>query len=357
MAYSDMTYEVIMQRMMNRVAENHPNIDLREGSIVFNALASAAIELSIAYAELSNTRDESFVATASREGILQGCKDIGMDVSIFEASAGVHKGEFNVEVPIGSRWNCGLYNYVVTEFVEVNESNYYVYNMDCEASGSAPNNITGDLTAITDMPSDLTYAKVVECVIEGEDETSDEDIVTAYYNFVGDTKVDGNLAQYKQWCEEYDGVGNYKIIPLWNGDNTVKVSILSASNQVASDELIAEFQEYLDPNVSGMGDGVAPIGAFVTVSTATPLSVSISAHVKMKPNYNDTQPISDAVSAYFSAISYAKTSVPYMNVGSVILSVEGVESVSDLLINEGTVDITLGTEQIPFLEAARWVVD
>ena len=89
MAYENMTYEVILQRMMDRVTTQYPNLDNREGSIIFNALSPAAIELAIMYTELDNVLNESFVNTASREYILIGCEQMGMDTSIFEASAGV----------------------------------------------------------------------------------------------------------------------------------------------------------------------------------------------------------------------------------------------------------------------------
>jgi len=355
MAYENMTYEVILQRMMARVTSQYPNLDNREGSMLFNALASAALELAIAYTEIDNSRNESFVNTASREFILMGCSDMGMDITQFEAKAGTHKGEFNVEVPIGSRWNCELYNYTVTEYIGL-ENNYHTYRLVCETSGTAPNNQTGDLAPITDAPADLTHAALVECLIEGENEVTDEGVRTAYYEFVNSSVSDGNIAQYERWCSEYDGVGNSKVFPLWDGANTVKVSILSASNRAATPELIAEFQNYLDPNTSGMGDGVAPIGAFVTVTTATELPINVSATITMKAGYTDTSAIATQLTKYFSTIAYEKSSVAYMNVGAEILNAAGVESISNLTLNNGTSDITLADEQIPVLGTTNWTV-
>ena len=66
MAYESQTYEVILTRMMERVKESYPDLDTREGSLLYNALAPAALELAIAYTELDNIRSESFVNTASR---------------------------------------------------------------------------------------------------------------------------------------------------------------------------------------------------------------------------------------------------------------------------------------------------
>jgi uncharacterized phage protein gp47/JayE len=260
-----------------------------------------------------------------------------------------------VEVEIGSRWNCDLFNYEDISYIGL-EDGYHCYEMQCETFGTTPNNQTGDLTAITDVPNGLEYAKLIECLIEGENITSDEDVKQAYFDYVNSVATDGNTSQYERWCNEFDGIGNAKVFPLWNGDNTVKVSILSASNQAATPTLIEDFQNYLDPGITGMGDGVAPIGAFVTVTTATEVPINVSATVKMKAGYSDTSTIATELSKYFSEISYEKSMLPYMNVGATILGVEGVEFISDLLVNGATEDITFGEEEIPVIGTTNWVV-
>jgi uncharacterized phage protein gp47/JayE len=355
MAYENMTYEIILQRMMNRVTYKYPNLDNREGSIIFNALAPAALELAIAYSELDNVLAESFVDTASREYILRGCQQMGMDITQFEAKAGTHKGVFNVEVEIGSRWNCELYNYVVTSYIG-KEDEYFAYEMLCETLGTSPNKQTGDLTAITDVPNGLEYAKLIECLIEGENVTSDEDIKQAYFDHVNSTAYDGNVAQYVEWCKEFDGIGNARIFPLWNGDNTVKVSILSASNKKASDTLIEDFQNFLDPGTTGMGDGVAPIGAFVTVTTAEEVPIDVSATITFKAGYADTSVLETELEEYLSGLAYKKNTVGYMNIGAIILNYEGIEAVNDLTVNGGTSNVMLSDEQIPVVGTLTWAV-
>ena len=357
MAYEMQTYETILSRMMERVSTKYPNLDTREGSILFNALAPAALELAIMYTELDNVLKESFVNTASREYLLIACEQMGMNTSVFEASASVHKGEFNIEVPIGSRWNCDLYNYIVTEFIQQNdETELYEYRMVCETTGTASNNQTGILIPITDIGATANHAELTECLIEGENETSDEDIKTAYFDFVNSVATDGNVTQYIKWCNEYDGIGNAKIFSLWNGPNTVKVSILSTSNEVASETLINDFQNYLDPGSEGMGNGVAPIGAIVTVSTATPVPITINATVMLSDGFSDTSIIDKQLQAYFAEIAYKKNVLSYMSVGAEILKTEGVEFVSNLTLNGGTSDIVLGDEEIPALGTTTWEV-
>ena len=357
MAYESMTYEYIIARMISRISADYPTIDIREGSMVFNAVASAAMECAILYTELDNSRNESFIKTASREYILKGCDQVGIDISIFNATPAFVKGVFNVPIEMYSRWNLGLHNYLVIEEMENDtEDGMYYYKMQCESIGSEPNVLTGDLTPIDFIDGNLTTSKITECLIEGEDETPDDEIVDYYVEYINHTASDGNIGQYKLWCQEFPGIGNYRIFPLWNGDNTVKVSILNSSNRSASEELIAEFQEYLDPGTTGMGDGIAPIGAFVTVSTATEQVVTVSAKVKFKDGYSDISAIDTALSNFFAEIAYEKSTVGYMNVGAKILDIEGVDFITDLALNGGTVDIPLGDEVIPILGTTNWTV-
>lgn len=355
-----MTYEYIIARMIERITTDYPDLDIREGSIVFNAVASAAMELAIMYTELDNVLKESFVPTASREYILLGCEQVGINTDIFSATNGFFKALFNVEIELSSRWNLDKYNYIVVEQLEdetdEDDNTLYAYRMQCETAGSDPNNITGTLLPIDYINGDLTIAQLTECLIPGEDESSDEDIIQYYLEFVNNSIIDGNKKQYEEWANDFNGIGKSKVFPLWDGPNTVKVSILNSDNEVASSTLIEDFQEYLDPGTTGMGDGVAPIGAFVTVTTPTTKAINISCTVNFKDGYSETTPIDEMLTNYFKSISYDKSYVSYMTVGSVILDVPSVESISNLTINSGTSDISLGAEEIPVLGTVNWTV-
>lgn len=257
MAYENMTYEYLFERMKERVTDKYPNLDSRESSMIYNALSSEAMELAIAYTELDNVRNETFIQTASRDGKIKRCEEQNIDVSIFDSTYGTFEGKFDGEITIGSRWNLDLYNYTVTEFrnsaVE-SETTYYYYAMECETAGSAANSVRGMLVPITDAPAGVTYSELTNVLIPGRDEFTDEEIEEYYISHVNGTATDGNVAQYQQWCDEYPDVGNHKIFPCWNGINTVEVSILDNENGIASDLLIKEFQEYLDPPTSYIED-------------------------------------------------------------------------------------------------------
>ena len=164
------------------------------------------------------------------------------------------------------------------------------------------------------------------------------------------------------------------MIPLWNGVNTVKVSILSADNKAASSTLVDGFQNYLDPPTStindnkqasdypqgrGMGNGLAPIGAIVTVTTGTEVTVDVSANVTIKSGYTaDTvkSNMTNAVIEYLRNTAYTKSKLSYMGVGAAIIAADGVDYISNLVINGSATDITLDVEDCPVIGTTSWTV-
>lgn len=352
------TYAIIMNRMESRVRENYPEIDYREGSMIFNALAPAAMELAIMYSEMDNIFKEQFIQTATRESMLKLCEQVGLDISQFSATYCTVRARFDAEIEVGSRWNCDLYNYTVTEFIDIVDGRWEYY-MQCETAGSAPNMTMGEITPINYVNNDLKNASIIGIVATAQDEWTDDEIRSAYIEHVNNYAIDGNVAQYKKWAREYPGIGKYKVFPLWDGANTVKVSILDEDYLPCTSDFIAEFQNYLDPGVTGMGDGVAPIGAFATVSTATPKTIDVSAQVSIEEDYDSDavfSMMSETLGVYFREISYEKSTVSYMNVGAVLSAVAGVEFINNLEINNSTANISLADEEVPSLGNATWTL-
>jgi uncharacterized phage protein gp47/JayE len=108
----------------------------------------------------------------------------------------------------------------------------------------------------------------------------------------------------------------------------------------------------------GMGNGVAPIGAFVTVSRATEKTVNVAANVKLANGYSEINmpDIESKLTEFFSNVAYDKSVISFMSVGAAILDVPGVEFVSNLTINGKSEDIIVGNEEIPVLGKGVWTV-
>lgn len=347
MAYEHMTYDYIQDRKLDYITSENPNVDTRESSMIRQATAADSLELAIAYTELENTRAETFIGTASRAGKLNRCDEVGINTSIFDATHAIAKGVFNAEVEIGSRWNLDIFNYTVIDMIGADGNGELEFMLKCETAGTAPNGVLGELTAIDNIPTGLTKAEITEILTDGQNEATDDEIERFYLNKVSGSISDGNVAQYEQWCleftdDEFGRIGRHKITPLWNGSNTVKVSILNSSNDFAPQELIDAFQEYLDPNVEGMGNGRAPIGAFVTVDTASKFDITVSAQVGYKAGYDTSSNsiIKTAITDFFKELAFAKTKLNYLELGGKLAGCENVDSITNLKINGGTDDIT-----------------
>ena len=111
--FEAMSYKGLLERMLARVPET---FDKREGSILYDALAPAAMELQLMYLNLESIFREMFADTASREYLIRRAAERG--IAPLPAAYAVLKGKFapaSVEIPAGARFSCGEYDYSVLE--------------------------------------------------------------------------------------------------------------------------------------------------------------------------------------------------------------------------------------------------
>ena len=96
--YEHMTFESLMKEMLSRIPND---LDKREGSVLYNALAPSAVELQNTYIEMDNILDMVFVDTTEGVFLTKKCHERGIER--LPATNAICKGEFNIDVPIGSR--------------------------------------------------------------------------------------------------------------------------------------------------------------------------------------------------------------------------------------------------------------
>lgn len=268
MNYDSMTFEYILQRMLNRV----PDImDKREGSIIYDALAPAAIELAIMYIEFNSIINESYADTASRDYLIKRAAERG--IIPHEATYAIVEGTFTpteLEIPIGSRFSCDTLNYEVINKIENGK-----YQLRCETTGTLGNGITGTLIPI-DYIDGLETATISSILIPGENEEDTEALRQRYFDSFANNAFGGNKSDYIQKTNAIDGVGATKVTPVWQGGGTVLLTILDSEFNKASNTLIEKVQNEIDPSNDANGIGLAPIGHIVTVNTATEVKINIT---------------------------------------------------------------------------------
>lgn len=378
--FENKTFENILSNMLSYVSDKNPDLDTRTGSIIYTALAPIALELETAYHEMDMLLDETFLATASKEYLAKHGDQLGLELN--EATYGHYRGEFDVDVAVGSRFSLDQFNYsVISKLSDPTDDNpYYAFELVCETAGSEPNDYLGGLTPITYI-GNFTHAELVSVIIYGEDEEETEAYRYRLQVHAKNPPLDGNINQYNEWLDEYDGIGKYRTIPCWNGQNTVKLMILNSEYKRASDEFVAQVQEYFDPPTSainddvsdssypqgrGMGNGKAPIGAIVTVDTATEVPVTINCQLVLNEGYTSPVGVQEAVDKYLKSIVLSKTNIAYMPIAAEIYNTDSVAEITSLTITvngkamDTTVSpfvdsVTIGSNEIAVLDAENCV--
>lgn len=343
--YNDMTFEAILSRALSKIDNE---IDKSEGSIMYTALAPACAELAQIYIEMDVILNNMFLDTAINDYLTGLCHQHG--VLRKEAMKAHRKGEFNTSVQVGSRFRLNDTTYSVIDSIS---DTFYV--LECEQPGRIGNNYSGSMTPI-DYIEGLSVAVLSDVLVNGTDEETDDELRKRMKEYIITPAQDGNAAQYKKWAMEFSGIGRAKIIPLWAGGNTVKIAITNSDNQPADSVLVEDFQNYIDPGASGLGNGVAPIGSKVTVVSGTQKDISITANIVLADGYTEPEGAAKAVTDYLASITYEKNSVSYMRIGSTLLDCESITDVNNLMINAGAADILLYGDEVPVLDSLSLVV-
>ncbi|GAA4828081.1 baseplate J/gp47 family protein [Paenibacillus vulneris] len=342
--YESQSFKIILQRMLDRIPSE---IDKREGSIIYDALAPAAWELAEIYNQLDVGLRQSFGTTAT--GLYLDLRAVDYGITRKLATKAIHKGTFfnaanqPMDIEIGSRFAVG--NLILRAIARIDRGQY---QLECESSGVSGNAASGNLLPINYIDG-LTTAIISGLLIPGTDDESDEDFRKRYLESVRAPSTSGNKADYRNWALEVDGVGDVQVLPLWNGPGTVKVVVLDANKQPASESLLAEVQAYISPT-DGTGEGKAPIGATVTVASAMGVTVNVAAKVELSGNRTLSQVTEDfemALVTYLKDIAFSPDpNVKYVRVGAILLDVPGVQDYSAFKINGGEGNVTIEVDSV-----------
>lgn len=346
--YEDITFEVIMERALARVPSF---MDKREGSVIWDAIAPAAVELQNLYIQLDFILRETFADTASLFYLKKRAAERGIHQIM--ATHAYLKGEFTpieLEVPIGTRFSCDKLNYVITEKLEDG-----VYMMRCETAGTEGNRHLGILIPI-DYVDGMQTANLTELLIPAEDDEDVEAFRERYLNSLASQAYGGNIADYTEKVNALQGIGGVKITPIWNGGGTVKITFIDSEFNVPSEEMVEMVKNEADPYpYEGLGYGFAPIGHVVTVEGVEGVTVNIVSNITYRDGWDweSAKPyILNAIDNYFKEISEQwegsdNLFVRISQIESRILDCEAVLDIEDTTLNDVGSNLLLEWNQIP----------
>lgn len=393
-----MTYEELLQRMLETAAANNTNVDTREGSVVWLGQAPAAVELRNMYAELDQLLDETFADTASREMLIKRARERGL--SPRAATKMVGKGEFtpaSLTLSMGARFSLNNLNYSVVKKLEDG-----TYELECETPGEVGSEAVGTLIPI-EYIAGLETAKLTEILIPGEDDEETEAFRARYFNSLDAQAFGGNVADYLEKVNPIDGVGGAKVYCAWNGGirpasfvppsdfsawlaglgaetpvqvktwlhnvstaaqeglltvgGTVRIVIIDSTYCAPSVSLVEKVQNQIDPPENhAEGLGLAPIGHFVTVRGVGTSAIDMTFHITYKTGWTwpDVKPYAEiAVDDYFKELARGWDKTPEGLVVRIsqlemrLLNCSGVLDVGETTINGADANLTLDADCIP----------
>jgi len=286
--FSGETFEVILQRMMDRVQHR----DKREGSVIWDSNASSAVELQLIYLALDDILEEAFGDSASREFLIRRAAERG--IASFPATHAILRGEFTPsDIDITGR-RFSMPNTALTYVVEDKISDG-VYQVRCEQPGSEGNHFLGSVVPILGGNPRIATAELTDVLIPAQDAEDTESIRRRYFDSFNEKAFGGNIRDYQVNVRAIEGVGAVKVTPIWNGGGTVLLTILDVLYNPATETLIDRVQEIIDPTgdhlhggqtTASLGIGLAPIGHVVTVRTADVTTVNISTELTFADGYN-----------------------------------------------------------------------
>lgn len=339
-------YEDILQEVLDRIPEGY---DTREGSVLFNAVAPLCAEIAQMELMAEAMEMEAFLGTATGEYLDRLGNDYGFTRE--EAVPVTVKAKLvGGEPAIGNKFSSvGLNEEIIYEIVSKNFDEEGIYYLQSTAYNPQANYYTGDL-AMIDYVNDLKSAEIQEIVIPQKPTESDDEYRQRIKDNLIAESTDGNQQQYQKWLSNIDGVGKSKVTPLWDGVNTVKCTVLNELNTPASPEIVEKVQNILDPGKMGLGEGLAPIGAKVTVDTAEKFDVTVTATVVYIEGNENAPNLKAEIEKYFGELALVNSKVSYLTLASVITYDSAVDTVTELKINETSADVSIPEGSVPVLK-------
>ena len=274
---------------LNLMLDNVSNdIDKREGSIIYDALAPAAMVNAQQSLSLANILRETYIKTAQGEFLDYRAVEHG--TSRYAATNAEVKARFNdddgnpVNVEVGDRFASIAESPIFYTVIKANDDG--TAEMQAEEAGTSANSYIGQVLPVT--PNDnLAWAEITEIIAPARDAETDDHLRERILKSDAWLAYGGNMADYLDMIHKISEVGAAQIYPVWAGAGTVKLVIVNNDLMPASPDLVKKVKNIIDPEDNeAQGVGLAPIDHRVTVVAPAVLKVDVSIQLQLTDQAN-----------------------------------------------------------------------
>lgn len=319
-----------------------------EGTFIGDNLATNAVEFEKSYAEMSLIVDAAFAQTSWGQYLTMRAAEFGIDRKEAVKAKGIVTVTGTGVVNSGAIFSTdGGIQFQAVNTTAINGT--ADINVEAVEAGEKGNVAAGTVVKIPVTITGISSVTNENAMSDGYDAETDASLLSRLLLHVRNPITSGNANHYREWTLSVAGVGNCQVIPLWNGNGTVKVSIIDENKDIASTNLINKVAAYLDT--------VKPIGATVTVSTPTYLDVTVSARVRVVTAYRDTYKdvLKKAINDYLidegfsSDYITASSVISIAKIGQIMLATGVISDYDELKLNGDIQYITIAAEKLPRL--------
>ena len=341
------TFNAIMARIMQRLPDRY---DKREGSTTWDIIAGVALEIANEYVNINTILDLGFVVTTSGGYLDYHATEVGITRLNATKSKGVLtiSGDNDTIIPKGSKFGNEVQ-------IGVSPIEFETDNEVTISGGVANPNITAVVAGIdsnliitTGITRQITIIAGITSLFNpgattgGADAETDDELKARILRRVRQPSHGGNVGDYELWAAQAsEDVGKIGIDPLGSGAGTVDVYILQRDNTVAPAALILVVQNYIKPATGDIAR--APIGADVTVASATLDTVNVNVDISALPGFT----IADVILDVTAAIEKFLEDLPigqdvlFYEVATTIQGVVGVNTMNTFTVDGGAIDVAI----------------
>ena len=336
------SYEAIKQRILDNIKSD---IDKREGSFTQNMISPVSEELAKIYLEQRDLLDMAFVRNGFFNYLDDKCWEYGIDRKIGTSAVGevTFEGADGTSISNGTViYHNDLY-YVVLNDADISNGKADLI-VEAYEMGKKYNVIRNTEFALKENIQGVTRVYAKEDFKGGTDTETDEELRDRYFDTIKKSYTSGNVAHYEAWTTEVSGVGLCKVYPLKNGNGTVEVVITDSNMLGASSELIESVKANIEEK--------RPIGANVSVVSATEKAINITANITLASGYSVEEVKSEfanKVTEYLKDISFKSSYVSNARLGNLLLDTNGVFDYTEFKINNLSTNIALSDIEVPKL--------
>lgn len=349
---TDNSQALVLKRMLDDLPNTY---DKTLGTFLYDMLAAVAMEIEGAYIQMDEVMNEAFLTNATGEFLDAKGLELGLDRKLggFANVTLTFTGTDGTIIPVGTR----VTNVVapgttgaplVFETIEAGTIAAGTVSIDAQATdvGGVYNLTAGSLIRMETAQAGVSTVTNALSAVDGEDIETDDQFRARLSDRAQSGRGAGTAGDYQAWARSISGVGDAFVEPLWNGNGTVRVTVVDGNGGPVSASVLATVQSYIE--------SLRPIGATVTYITPSSVSINISATLTLDTGFvlaDVTTAIQANLNDFFRTVTPG-TKVYLSEVAAVVVQTPGVLDYSSFQIGApglGSSNITLASGVKPVL--------